>query len=94
MGFWYQNGYVRTSSKRFSLDNLEASVHLTNDAVQKNYDDYGKFEIGNKLSFSELQKYLQNIQKADFSQEVLPKIKKLIQDSLQATYNHIDKFKR
>lgn len=28
-------------------------IHLTNDAVQKKGTDYGKFENGNKLSFSE-----------------------------------------
>jgi hypothetical protein len=28
-------------------------VHLTNDAIQKKADDYGKFENGNKLSFVE-----------------------------------------
>ena len=28
-------------------------IHLTNDAVQKKCDDYGKFENGNKLSFKE-----------------------------------------
>lgn len=33
-------------------------VHLTNDAIQKFGEDYGKFEPGNKLSFSDFQKYL------------------------------------
>ena len=28
-------------------------VHLTNDAVQKKSEDYGKFEPGNKLSYAE-----------------------------------------
>ncbi len=32
--FWYRDGYVRTSSKEYSLKNLEnRMVHLTNDAV-------------------------------------------------------------
>ena len=33
-------------------------IHLTNDAVQKKGDDYGKFEAGNKLSYSEFQNYI------------------------------------
>ena len=33
-------------------------IHLTNDAVQKKSDDYGKFEAGNKLSYLDFQKYL------------------------------------
>ena len=27
-------------------------IHLTNDAVQKKSEDYGRFESGNKVSFS------------------------------------------
>lgn len=35
-GYWFEDGYVRTTSKEFSLKNLENKlVHLTNDAVQK-----------------------------------------------------------
>jgi tubulin polyglutamylase TTLL1/tubulin monoglycylase TTLL3/8 len=33
-------------------------IHLTNDAVQKFADDYGKFEAGNKLSYTDFQNYL------------------------------------
>lgn len=33
-------------------------IHLTNDAVQKNSADYGKYEPGNKLSYNEFQLYL------------------------------------
>jgi hypothetical protein len=34
-------------------------VHLTNDAIQKKGDEYGKFEKGNKVSFPEFEKYLE-----------------------------------
>jgi hypothetical protein len=51
--YWYQEGYLRTSSEVFTLDNLEDPfIHLTNDAIQKNGDDYGKFEFGNKVSYT------------------------------------------
>jgi len=33
-------------------------VHLTNDAVQKYCEDYGRYEPGNKISFAEMNKYL------------------------------------
>lgn len=33
-------------------------MHLTNDAIQKFSEDYGKYEPGNKISFNEFQKYL------------------------------------
>jgi tubulin--tyrosine ligase len=59
-GYWYSEGYFRTSSKEYNVKNVNNRfVHLTNDAVQKKLDDYGKFESGNKLSYPEFQKYLE-----------------------------------
>lgn len=50
--YYYNEGYLRTSCREFSLNNLSnRMVHLTNDAVQKKAEDYGKFEPGNKLSY-------------------------------------------
>jgi len=51
--YWFKDGYFRTSCKEFSLKNMSRLVHLTNDAVQKNADEYGKFESGNKLSYND-----------------------------------------
>jgi len=35
--YWYECGYVRTSSSTYSLKNRkDLFVHLTNDAIQKN----------------------------------------------------------
>lgn len=43
-GYWYQEGYVRTSSSYFDISELDdPMIHLTNDAVQKNGESYGKF---------------------------------------------------
>jgi len=56
-GYFYEDGYIRTSSKEFDLDNLDDKfkfIHLVNDAVQKYSEDYGKYEPGNKLSYCEL----------------------------------------
>ena len=33
-------------------------IHLTNDAVQKFAEDYGKYEAGNKLSYTDFQNYI------------------------------------
>ena len=42
--YWYQDGYVRTSSYIWKLEEItDPLIHLTNDAIQKNCDDYGKF---------------------------------------------------
>ena len=53
-GYWYKEGYIRTSSKEYTTKNLNnKAIHLTNDAIQKKYDDYGRYETGNKISFNE-----------------------------------------
>ena len=53
-GFMYRDVYFRTSSKSFDLQNLSNRyIHLTNDAIQINADDYGKFESANKLSIND-----------------------------------------
>ena len=50
-GYFYDDGYVRTSCEKYDIDDLTNKfVHLTNDAVQKKAEDYGKFENGNKMS--------------------------------------------
>lgn len=42
--FWYEEGYIRTSSEIYDEDNLaDAFIHLTNDAVQKNGENYGLY---------------------------------------------------
>jgi tubulin---tyrosine ligase len=51
-GYLYNDGYLKTSSREFTLNDLsERHVHLTNDAIQQEGNDYGKFESGNKMSF-------------------------------------------
>jgi hypothetical protein len=68
---------LRTSSKEFSIRNLASKmVHLTNDAVQKKGEHYGKFEKGNKVSFEDFQRYLDTLPpKVDFAKTILPKMK-------------------
>lgn len=49
--YWYQDGYLRTSCREYNIKNEKNRlIHLTNDAVQKKSEDYGRFEQGNKVS--------------------------------------------
>lgn len=57
-GYFYEDGYIRTSSKEFTSKCNDIFIHLTNDAVQKNCDDFGKYENANKLSYNDFQKFL------------------------------------
>ena len=46
--YFFKEGYLRTSAFGYKLDNCQDNmVHLTNNAVQKNAKEYGKFEDGN-----------------------------------------------
>ena len=88
--YFYEEGYLRTSSWEFNLKHLDRrEIHLTNDAVQKNTDEYGKFEAGNKLSYLDFQKYL-NINYSDlninFKRDILSQIRKLVTDSIRSVY--------
>ena len=52
--YLFKEGYIRMSGSNYDLgqtDNL--FVHLTNNAIQKHAQDYGKYEEGNILSFAE-----------------------------------------
>lgn len=91
-GYYYSEGYLRTSSKDFSLTNMNRMIHLTNDAVQKKCDDYGRFESGNKLSYRDLQRYLDANygSPVSFENDVLPKVINLMRDTMLATFVKLD----
>ena len=58
MEIYVREGYIRTSSENFDLSLSEKDnyfIHLTNNAIQKNNENYGKFENGNQLSFEDLE---------------------------------------
>ena len=49
----------KRTCREFNVLNLSNKlIHLTNDAIQKKAEDYGKYEPGNKLSYIDLQNYL------------------------------------
>ena len=89
-GFVYDNGYLRTSSRPFVNSNLNNKlIHLTNDAVQKHSEEYGRFESGNKLSFGEYQAYLNEVHSdlaIDFRSHIFSQIKQIMTDTFRATY--------
>lgn len=54
----FKESYLRLSSEGFNLDETRIEdkyVHLTNNAIQKNGDNYGKHESGNIISLNELE---------------------------------------
>jgi Tubulin-tyrosine ligase family len=96
--YYYQDGYIRTASKEYNPKVLDNKfIHLTNDAIQKKSEDYGKYEYANKISYSEFQRYLDNHRPkvfTNFFNDVLPNIKKIVKDTILAVYRKIDLRKR
>lgn len=97
-GYFYNDGYLRTSCAEYNLKDTENSyIHLTNDAIQKHAEDYGKFEDNNKLSYKEFQRYLDfhhSDKKFQFFHTVLPQIKTIVKDTISSVFLKIDTNKR
>jgi hypothetical protein len=66
--------------------------------VQKNADDYGKYEKGNKISYDKFQSYLnKTLEKGNkncFFDRILPEMKQLTLQAVKATYMSLDPSKR
>ena len=90
--YFYKEGYLRTSSKEFSLRDVgNKYVHLTNDAVQKYCEEYGKFEAGNKLSYTDFQRYLDvSTPGIDLYRDLIPAIKDIIKVTIAASFLKLD----
>ena len=97
-GYYYPEGYIRTSCREFDLESVwDRYVHLTNDAVQKYSEDYGRFEMGNKLSYADFQRYLEQrypVYAPKFHSQVLPAIRRLVKDTMEATFLKLDPKRR
>eukprot|EP00943_MAST-04B_sp_MAST-4B-sp1_P000747 g747.t1 len=97
--YLYTEGYLRTSSVKFSLDEKKLKntlMHLTNDGIQnKDSKNYGKHEQGNKVSYEQFQKYLSNLypNKPEYAsameKRILPQIKNLIIETMEAVQDKI-----
>lgn len=84
--FFFKEGYIRTSSESYDLNNIQdLYIHLTNNAIQKNSEKYGKIEDGNQMSFKQFQKYLKDAKiNLNFREKILLKMKDLIRVSTEA----------
>ena len=93
-GYFYEDFYIRTACRVYNINEVDDKyIHLTNDAIQKNCEDYGKFENGNKLSLSDFQKYLKNKYgnlNIDVQRDLIPQMKKLVTDTFRSVHKKID----
>ena len=67
------------------------AIHFTNDVVQIQSNDYGKYEPGNKLSYTDLQKYFDySFGEYPFFGRILPKMKQIARKVLKSVKGKID----
>lgn len=84
-GYFYQEGYIRTSSFKYSNGDLaDRDTHLTNDAVQLQHAEYGRYEPGNKVSFKDFEAFLLAQRGVSFREQILPRIRDAVRDTLAA----------
>jgi hypothetical protein len=94
--FFYKEGYIRTCCEKYNIKNVKNQfIHLTNDAIQKFSIGYGKFENANKLSYEQLQEYLETFDKnVNFFKDILPLMKQIVLDTVLATYEKLNPSKK
>jgi hypothetical protein len=92
--YWFGEGYIRTSSSEFNINEIgDESIHLTNDAIQKYCDSYGKYEEGNKVSYNEFQRYMDSTygeNKFNFSEMIYPRMREIALEAVKATFLQLD----
>ena len=94
--YFYKEGYLRTSGSKYSLDDEDLKVHLTNQCFQvKDKETYGQFEDGNTLNFENFQAYLDEEHEGiDIQKHLVPQMKNLIIDTFQAVKNKVNPTQR
>ena len=97
--YFYQEGYIRTSSEVYKLESKETYIHLTNQCLQIHGKNYGLYETGNTISFPDFQKYLsetypQYKEKYNFERDIIGRIKDIIIDTYLAVKSEINQAHR
>jgi len=95
--FYYKVGYIRTSSEKYTLDCKFNYIHLTNNCLQQQGNNYGIYEDGNTISFVTFQNYLnQNFPTLgiDFNAHIVPRMKDLAIDCILAGKDYLNPHKR
>ena len=94
--YMFQEGHLKCCSINYDLSSDNTFCHLTNYSFQKYSSNFGKYEFGNEVSFSDFQKnidinYDKNI---NFKNDVLPKIKEIIKFTFESVKNKINPMDR
>ncbi|EGR33829.1 tubulin-tyrosine ligase family protein, putative [Ichthyophthirius multifiliis] len=86
--------YVRLSSEIYNINKQNLNniyIHLTNNAIQKVSQNYGKYENGNIISYKQLEQALQEKYQNIKFQNILEQIQNLIIISIESCKKQLNK---
>ena len=92
----FNEGHLKCCSVKYDLSSNDNYSHLTNYSFQKYNDNFERYELGNEVSFDDLQNNIDinYNKKINFKKETLPKIHNIIEFCFQSVKSKINSMKR
>ena len=92
----FNEGHLKCCSVKYDLSSNDNYSHLTNYSFQKYNHNFGKYELGNEVSFDDLQNNIDvnYNNKVNFKREILPKIHNIIKFCFQSVRTKINSMNR
>eukprot|EP01137_Pigoraptor_chileana_P006320 Opistho-2@3147 len=92
--WFYKDCYLRFSTDSFTLDDLDnKTIHLTNNSIQKCFDNFGTidFAVGNMWSSDQFKEYLTETKRGSVYDEIVyPQMKQVAIWALQSAQDLIE----